>query len=101
MGHATWQELVCDDCGRPAGHDPNNTWGHLARNDDAEDFLSYWKDRGWVYDEKERQWFCPECADKKPTLCIRCGEEIIPSRKHNGEYLCNDCIQKKMLITRG
>jgi ssDNA-binding Zn-finger/Zn-ribbon topoisomerase 1 len=65
MGHATWQELVCDDCGMPAGHDPKNTWGHLRRNDDAEDFLNYWKNEGWVYDEKERQWLCPKCAQKK------------------------------------
>jgi heat shock protein HspQ len=64
MGHATWQELVCDDCGKPAGHDKNNPWGHLARNDSAQDFLAYWMESGWVYNDKDGKWYCPECAAK-------------------------------------
>jgi hypothetical protein len=64
MGHATWQELVCDECGIPAGKDKNNTWGHLKRNDDAQDFLNYWEEQGWVCDVKKGKWYCPDCAAK-------------------------------------
>jgi len=63
MGHATWQELVCDKCGRAAGHEQSSgPTSHLVRNSDAEEFLDHWRNLGWVY--HEGQWICPTCVEK-------------------------------------
>lgn len=99
MGHTTWQELVCDKCGTPAG-DHTGPWSYLVRNDDAEDFLDYWKNEGWVYDEYHHEWLCPDCAKKHkaPIFCIHCGEELIPPRKKNGEYCCDECDAKFKVV---
>lgn len=66
MGHATWQELVCDKCGVPAGdrNIRNSPDSHLVRNSNAEEFLDYWREHGWVYDEVNNQWICPICRQR-------------------------------------